>query len=116
MNYEQQIYILLELSNSYKEEGFTELANIFIAVRNTIIELIKRAEDSEERNKTLYNQLLNCRNQITQLELQLHDVIRDFKESGGNCIYCKHYIGNFKCGNDEPCGVNNNFEWKGSGD
>lgn len=53
---------------------------------------------------------------LENAEWERDSAIRDLTENGANCIYCKHYIGNYKCGNEEPCGVNNNFEWRGAGD
>lgn len=42
------------------------------------------------------------------------ELIRGMKIFGSGCYSCKHFDrSNGKCRAEEPCGVNNNWEWRG---
>ena len=51
---------------------------------------------------------------LAKVTAERDELIRDMKILGSGCYSCKHFDrSKGKCRAEEPCGVNNNWEWKG---
>lgn len=54
------------------------------------------------------------RKELERVTAERDELIRDMKIFGSGCYSCKHFDrSNGKCRAEEPCGVNNNWEWRG---
>lgn len=54
------------------------------------------------------------RKELARVTAERDALIRDMKVYGSGCYSCKHFDEpNGKCKAEEPCGVNNNWEWRG---
>ena len=54
------------------------------------------------------------RKELERVTAERDSLIWDMKVTGSGCYSCKHFDApNGKCKANEPCGVNNNWEWRG---
>ena len=54
------------------------------------------------------------RKKLERVTKERDDLIWDMKVYGSGCYSCKYFDApNGKCKAEEPCGVNNNWEWRG---
>jgi hypothetical protein len=93
-----------ELFNQQVDLGATDL---FDAVEDAL-------QDTESIDPETLPIVKELRKELERVTRERDALIWDMKVFGSGCYSCKHFdVINKKCKANEPCGVNNNWEWKG---
>ena len=82
-----------------------------VASVSDILDFIKDSPTIDPETLPIVQEL---RNELERVARERDALIWDMKVFGSGCYSCKHFdVINKKCKANEPCGVNNNWEWKG---